>query len=295
MKKHKILIKTKKILQNPNKCSIIILSLVTFYYYIYIICPERIFVMSFLETFEKINILGVNIANLTCKEAVEIILKRVEEKKTTTVFTPNSEIIENFRKDEKLLSLLNSADILTADGAGVVLGAKILKTPLKERCAGFDVATELLKKGAEKGISFYFFGSKEEIGQKAKENLEKKYPNIKIVGTHSGYFDESEDIASIINGKNPDVVFVCLGAPKQEKWIYENKNKLDGKILMGLGGSLDVFAGEVKRAPNIFIKLNLEWFYRLIKQPSRFIRMLALPKFLISVIKEKFKRGNKSC
>lgn len=251
--------------------------------------------MHFSEAFKKVNILGVNIANLTRKEAVELILKRAEEKKTTTVFTPNSEIIENFKKDEKLIALLNSADILTADGAGVVLGAKILKTPLKERCAGFDVATLLLEKGAEKGISFYFFGSKEEVGKKAKENLEKKYPNIKITGTHSGYFDESEDIASIINAHNPDVVFVCLGAPKQEKWINENKNKLEGKILMGLGGSLDVFAGEVKRAPDIFIKLNLEWFYRLIKQPSRFIRMLALPKFLMSVIKEKFKRGNKSC
>ena len=251
--------------------------------------------MNFSGNFEKINILGADIANISKEEAVEIILKRIDEKKTTTVFTPNSEIIESFRKDKYLIALLNSADILTADGAGVVLGSKILKTPLKERCAGFDVASALLKKGAEKGISFYFFGSKEEIGIKAKENLEKKYPNIKIVGTHSGYFDEDEDVASIINEHNPDVVFVCLGAPKQEKWIYENKKKLEGKILMGLGGSLDVFAGEAKRAPDIFIKLNLEWFYRLMKQPSRFIRMLALPRFLLSVIKERFKRGTKSC
>lgn len=249
--------------------------------------------MSFFESFEKVNILGINIANLTCNEVVEIILKRIKEKKTTCIFTPNSEIIENFRKDDELVSLLNSADMLTADGAGVVLGAKILKTPLKERCAGFDVASLLLEQAADKDISFYFFGSKEEIGIKAKENLEKKYPSIKIVGTHSGYFNDDEDIASIINEKNPDVVFVCLGAPKQEKWIYNNKEKLEGKILMGLGGSLDVFAGEAKRAPDIFIKLNLEWFYRLIKQPSRFIRMLALPKFILSVIKEKFKRGNK--
>ncbi len=249
--------------------------------------------MNFSEKIEKINILGINIANITCEEAVDIILKRIEEKKTTTVFTPNSEIIENFRKKSELVELLNSADILTADGAGVVLGSKILKTPLKERCAGFDVASLLLKKGAEKDVSFYFFGSKEEIGIKAKENLEKKYPNIKIVGTHSGYFDESEDIASLIAEKNPDVVFVCLGALKQEKWIHNNKDTLSGKVLMGLGGSLDVFAGEVKRAPDIFIKLNLEWFYRLINQPSRFVRMLALPKFLISVLKERLTKGRK--
>ena len=246
-----------------------------------------------MKQIEKIDILGAQIANLTCEEAAEIILKRLNEKETTCVYTPNSEIIENFRKDTELINLLNSADILTADGAGVVLGSKILKTPLKGRCAGYDVACRLIEMCADKDISFYFFGSKEEIGIKAKENLIKKYPSLKIVGTHSGYFNDDEDIASIINEKSPDIVFVCLGAPKQEKWIYNNKEKLKGKVLMGLGGSLDVFAGEVKRAPDIFIKLNLEWFYRLIKQPSRFIRMLALPKFLLSVIKEKIKRGKK--
>lgn len=246
-----------------------------------------------MKDFEKIDVLGFKIANITKDEAVNIIIERAKEKITTCVFTPNSEIIENFRKDEKLKSLLNEGDILTPDGIGVVIGSKILGTPLKSRCAGYDVACELLKRGEKEKLSFYFFGSKEEIGIKAKENLLKKYPNLKIAGTHSGYFNEDEDIASIINEKNPDIVFVCLGAPKQEKWIHDNKDKLQGKVLMGLGGSLDVFAGAVKRAPDIFIKLNLEWFYRLIKQPSRFIRMLALPRFLIKVIAERVRKGKK--
>lgn len=238
---------------------------------------------------EKIDVLGVNVSNVTCSEAAEIILQRAENRETTCVYTPNSEIIENFRKDPEMFKILNSADLLTPDGIGVVIGSKILGTPLKERAAGFDIANILLDRSREKGLSFYFFGSKEEVGILAKENVEKKYPGVKIVGTHSGYFNENDDIAALINEKNPDIVFVCLGAGKQEKWIYDNKDKLSGKVLLGLGGSLDVFAGTVKRAPDIFIKLNLEWFYRLLKQPWRFVRMLALPKFLISVTLYKFK------
>lgn len=252
--------------------------------------------MSFFDEkkeIKKIDILGFKISDLTIEEASDIIIERAKQKITTTVFTPNSEIIENFGKDENLTALLNEGDILTPDGIGVVIGSKILGTPLKGRCAGYDVACELLKKGEKENLSFYFFGSKEEVGLKAKENVLKKHPNLKIVGTHSGFFDESEDIASIINEKNPDIVFVCLGAPKQEKWIHQNKDKLQGKVLMGLGGSLDVLAGTAKRAPDIFIKLNIEWLYRLIKQPTRFVRMLALPRFLIKVTKERITKGKR--
>lgn len=240
---------------------------------------------------ERINILGANVSNVTVTEAADIIIERTLNKETTAVYTPNSEIIENFRKDEKLLEMLNSADLLTPDGIGVVIGSKILGTPLKERAAGYDIACLLLDKAREKNLSFFFFGSKEEIGKLAKENVEKKYPGVKIVGTRSGFFDwDKDDIASEIAEKNPDIIFVCLGAVKQEKWIYENKEKLSGKALLGIGGSMDVFAGAVKRAPDIFIKLNLEWFYRLLKQPKRFFRMLALPKFILSVFASKFKK-----
>lgn len=240
---------------------------------------------------EKINILGAEISNVTASEACDIIIERTLNKETTVVYTPNSEIIENFRKDEKMLEILNSADLLTPDGIGVVIASKILKTPLKERAAGYDIACLLLDKAREKDLSFFLFGSKEEVGKLAKENIEKKYPGIKVVGTRNGFFDSSEDIASEILKADPDIIFVCLGAKKQEQWIYENKEKLKGKAMLGIGGSMDVFAGTVKRAPDIFIKLNLEWFYRLLKQPKRFFRMLALPKFIISVVVSKIKGG----
>lgn len=238
--------------------------------------------------FETVDVLGAKISNATIDEVAATLAERIKKKKNTVVYTPNSEIIEQFRKDNSLMEMLNSADILTADGIGVVYGAKILGTPLKGRAAGYDIACKLLEIGAKEGFRFYLFGSREEVGQLAKKNIEKKYPGIQICGTQHGFF--KEPVGEKIAAENPDVLFVCLGAKKQEQWIFENKHLFDGTIFLGIGGSLDVFAGVVKRAPDIFIKLNLEWFYRLMKQPSRFIRMLALPRFLWQVILEKFRK-----
>ncbi|MBQ7792615.1 MAG: WecB/TagA/CpsF family glycosyltransferase [Clostridia bacterium] len=238
--------------------------------------------------FETVDVLGARISNATIDEVVDCVTARIREQKNTVVYTPNSEIIEQFRKEEALLNLLNSADILTADGIGVVYGAKILGTPLKGRAAGYDIACKLLEVGAKEGLRFFLFGSREEVCHLAKENLEKKYPGIRIVGTQNGFF--KEPVGEKIAETNPDVVFVCLGAKKQEQWIFDNKHLFSGTAFLGIGGSMDVFAGVVKRAPNLFIKLNLEWFYRLIKQPSRFVRMLALPRFLWQVLLAKWKR-----
>ncbi|MBE7019261.1 MAG: WecB/TagA/CpsF family glycosyltransferase [Ruminococcaceae bacterium] len=238
--------------------------------------------------FEKVDVLGAQISNATISEIVSEIISRIKNGENTVVYTPNSEIIEQFRKDENLMNLLNSADILTADGIGVVKGAKMLGTPLKERAAGYDIACQLLEEGAKEGIRLYLFGSREEVCALAKDNILKKYPGIQIVGTQNGYF--KEPVGEKIARANPQVVFVCLGARKQEEWIYENKHLFSGTTFLGIGGSMDVFAGVVKRAPDIFIKLHLEWFYRLCKQPSRFVRMLALPRFLWQIILEKRRR-----
>lgn len=237
--------------------------------------------------FEKVTVLGAQISNGTIEEIADFLAERVRQKENTVVYTPNSEIIEQFRKDASLMELLNSADVLTADGIGVVYGAKILGTPLKGRAAGYDIACKLLEIGNREGFRFFLYGSKEEVCQLAKENLLKQYPGIQIVGTQNGY--TKEPVGEKIAQTNPDVLFVCLGAKKQEEWIYHNKHLFSGTVFLGIGGSMDVFAGVVKRAPKIFIKLNLEWLYRLLKQPSRFIRMLALPRFLWQVILEKFK------
>lgn len=235
----------------------------------------------------KVNILGVKIDKVNICKATETILDFIEmDDGAKTVYTPNSEIVMQGYRSEEMRNILNSADLLTADGIGVVYASKILKNPISERCAGFDVACNLLQKMGEKGKSVYLFGSKPGVAELAGENIKKKYPGIVIKGVNDGYFDSEKEkqIIEDINNVNPDVLFVCLGAPKQEKWIYENKDKLKCKVCMGLGGSLDVFAGTVERAPEFYQKHGIEWLYRLIKQPKRFFRMLDLPKFAVTVI-----------
>ena len=197
------------------------------------------------------------------------------------------------RNDEEFKKILNSSSLNTADGIGVVYASKILKEPISERVPGYDLAVKLLPYMNENKCKLFLFGGRAGIAEKAKANILLDYPDINICGTRNGYFTSSDEIIEAINEQNPDFVFVCLGAPKQEKWIYENKEKLKCKVLMGIGGSLDVFAKEAKRAPQFFIKLNIEWLYRLMKNPSRIGRMMALPKFALAVIKAG-KRGNKN-
>lgn len=234
----------------------------------------------------KVNILGVKVDKVNIIEAVDTIFGMLDEHRTHAVYTPNSEIILQAYKDAEFCEVLNDSDLLTADGIGVVYASKFLGNPIKERAAGYDIACGLVDRISETGHRLYLFGGKPGIAEMAKKNLEKKYPFIQIVGTRNGYFKE-EDTPLIINDINKvgaDIVFVCLGAPKQEKWINDNKDKLNARVLMGIGGSLDVFAGIVERAPEIWCKMGLEWLYRLIKEPWRFKRMLALPKFALTVL-----------
>jgi len=237
----------------------------------------------------KINILGVNIDNLSFKETFDKSKTLIEIDGLDMIFTPNPEIIMLAQTDEYFKDVLNSASICTPDGIGVVYGAKILKTPLVERVAGFDLASSLIEFAAETGKSIFLFGAAPNVAEAAAENLIEKYPTLKISGTRNGYFNDEEtaEIVEQINESKADILFVCLGAPKQEKWIFDNRGELNVKLALGLGGALDVFAGTAKRAPKIFIKLNLEWFYRLLKQPSRIGRFTALPKFIITVIRSR--------
>ncbi len=237
---------------------------------------------------DAINILGVRIDRLTLDQAEQKIWDFLNHDKLHMVFTPNSEMIMAAREDEELKWVLNEGDMNTADGIGVVYASRILGKPLRERVAGFDLAKRLLEPLPQKGYSLYLLGGAPGVAETAKQKLENQYPGIKIVGTQHGYFkkDEDEQVIRQINEVAPDILFVCLGMSKQEKWIYNNRDKLRAKVCMGIGGSLDVFAGKAKRAPGIYQKLGLEWFYRLIKEPKRYKRMLALPKFAWTVIVE---------
>ncbi len=238
---------------------------------------------------EKISIRKVNIDNVTLDEAADIIDNFAASKSFHAVFTPNAEIVQLCVEDESMRLLVNSANLIVPDGAGVVLASKILKRRLKGKVAGVELGERAIKCSHEKGYRVFFLGGKPNVAELAEEKLRLRYPNFNLVGTNDGYFkkegEESDKIIEKINAANTDILFVCLGVPVQEKWIMANREKLKNVgLIMGLGGSLDSYAGTVKRAPKIFIKLGLEWFYRLIKEPKRIGRMMKLPKFVFGTI-----------
>ena len=235
----------------------------------------------------KINVLGLNVDNVTMDEAVEIVILWARERRSKTVFTPNAEIVMASIKDASFRDILNSSDLTIPDGAGVVLGSKLLKTPLTEKVAGIDLITTIFKQN--KPLSVFLFGGAPGVAEKAAENIHLKFPSINICGKIHGYHDPSynETIINEINTASPDLLLVALGPPLQETWIYNNRNRLQTGILIGCGGTLDVFSGNIKRAPDWMIKLNLEWLHRLIKQPKRIGRMLRIPVFLSLCIKKR--------
>lgn len=232
----------------------------------------------------KIDVMGVRFDNVTMDEALEKAKRILEGEEAAYVVTPNSEIVYEAMHSQQLCGLLNDAALVLPDGAGVVLGSKILKTPLKEKVAGVDFADRLLAYLAETGKSVYLLGSKPGVAELAAEKMLAKHLGLTIAGMADGYFKEEAPVIEKINAVKPDVLFVCLGAPKQELFMAQHRKDLQVKLMAGLGGSLDSFAGTVKRAPKWMIKLSLEWLYRLIKEPKRFGRMLRLPKFLWAVV-----------
>lgn len=238
----------------------------------------------------KIDIMGIGFDNVTMEEALQAGLSLMDRGRPAICVTPNAEIVYEAIQDASFRALLNTADLVLPDGAGVVLGAKMLGTPLKGKVAGIDFAAALTQKLAERRKRLYLLGGKPGVAEQAAENLKQKAPGLVICGTADGYFKDERAVVEAVNAAHPDVLFVCLGAPKQERFMAAHRDELQVGLMIGLGGSLDGFAGTVKRAPQWMIRANLEWLYRLLRDPSRFGRMLRLPKFVFAVKKEKRRR-----
>lgn len=234
----------------------------------------------------KVNILGVNVDMIGIDDAAEKIFSFLNSDSFHSVYTPNSEIIMLAYQDTAFCELLNRSDMLTADGIGVVYASKILKHPISERAAGYDIAVKIAERLPKTTHKLFILGGKPGVADEAKSKLETSYPGIQIVGTQDGYFpdDKLPTVIDNINQSGADLLFVCFGAPRQEKWIDENRDKLNVRVAMGIGGSVDVFAGQVLRAPMFWQKMGLEWFYRLLREPWRFMRMMSLPKFALTVL-----------
>ena len=238
----------------------------------------------------RLNIMGVPVMSSSMDSLLNIVKYYLKDGKKHSIFTPNAEMIMAALEDKDFMEVLKSSDFNLPDGSGVVLASKIIGFPIKGKIAGVDFSSACMDLDIGRKIRIYLFGGKPGIAEAAAENLEDKHPNIEIVGMRNGYFTEedSDSIIYDINRARADFLLVALGCPKQEKWIYENISKINSKVSIGVGGSLDVFAGQVKRAPKFFIKFNLEWLYRLIKEPKRIGRMMKIPKFLIIAIWKRF-------
>jgi N-acetylglucosaminyldiphosphoundecaprenol N-acetyl-beta-D-mannosaminyltransferase len=240
---------------------------------------------------KKVKILGVSIHNVTLESASKRVLDMVRSGRACSVYTPNTEIVMEAQKDDGLKAVLNRGDLVIPDGIGLVIASNIHRLGLSDRVPGIELMGEILKMAEKERLSVFLFGAKPGIAKRASENILKSHPGLAIAGVRDGYFTESQadSVLDEINAANPDILFVALGAPKQEKWIDTNLSRLNAKIVMGVGGSIDVHAGVAKRAPVIFQKLYLEWFYRLMKDPHRIGRMMSLPKFLaISILSKNF-------
>jgi N-acetylglucosaminyldiphosphoundecaprenol N-acetyl-beta-D-mannosaminyltransferase len=232
----------------------------------------------------RVTVLGVQFDDTTVEQAASRSIELMQSGGKAYVVTPNPEIVWLCRRNEALRAAINSAALVLPDGIGVILGARILGSPLRGgRVPGIEFAAALLEKMAESGGSVFLLGAKPGIAEEAGLRLAEKHKGLVIAGTADGYFSDDGPVVDRINAVCPDLVLVCLGSPRQELWMSENFGRLNTSLCAGLGGSLDVFAGKAKRAPAFFRKLGLEWFYRLLREPRRIKRMIKLPLFVLAV------------
>ena len=239
------------------------------------------------------TILGVPVVPYTMDEAVAKLTGETLAKKRNFVVTANAEIIMMAQEDSEYKGLLSeTADLVLPDGAGTVWAGNYLGYRIPERVAGYDLYLRLLEEAAKKNIAVYFFGGKPGIAEAAAAEGKRRWPGLTVAGCRNGYFSAEEEAVIIenINRSGAAMLFAALGAPKQEKWLAKFREQLKPELLMGIGGSFDVLAGKVQRAPKWMQDARLEWLFRLLKQPSRFGRMLALPKFVFAVRREKEKK-----
>lgn len=239
---------------------------------------------------QTVNILGIEFSKLTLLETMNLISEKInnDNKKLFHIITVNPEIAVQIQEDNELMEISKKADLLTPDGVGIVWASRILKNPVPERVTGYDLLLESLKQGNLHNWSFYFLGSDEEVNKNMEIHVSKFYPNIKILGRHHGYYknEDEENIVQEIESLCPDILVVAFGSPRTDKWIERYRNRINAKVVFGVGGSMDVITGKVQKTPEIWRKFNLEWLYRRIIMPERKDRQKKLKFFAIKALKQ---------
>ncbi|WP_318618202.1 WecB/TagA/CpsF family glycosyltransferase [Sporosarcina sp. YIM B06819] len=235
----------------------------------------------------KEQILGVQVNTENYDQLIPKVFINIEEKKKSLVVAINPEKLMKAKEDPELKALLNRAEFQIPDGIGVIIASKLQKGNIRSRVTGVDMMDRVVREAARTGHAIFLYGAKPGVADKAAQQLQQTYPNLIIAGTQDGYEPDNDKVIDIINQAKPSILFVAMGSPKQEQWIEQNRDKLYPTLYQGVGGSFDVLAGTVKRAPAIFQRFGAEWLYRLLKEPSRLKRQMNLPKFLFEVFKQK--------
>lgn len=237
---------------------------------------------------QRVDVLGVGLNNITMDGAIHAVEALVEGDSPAYIVTPNPEIISFCQRDPEIMAAVNGASLVIPDGIGVIYALKILRRPIGGRVPGVELGENILPLAIERGYRLFIFGGKPGVAEKAAERLSEKYPGLQICGTADGYFSDDDEVSARISAATPDLLFVCLGAPRQELWMAAHAGRVQARLMIGLGGSVDIYAGTVNRAPKFWRRLNLEWFYRLICQPKRISRLArSLPSFLLAVWRQR--------
>ena len=234
----------------------------------------------------KINILGVAFDALTLGEAEERADALLCSGAGGYIVTANPEIVLRCREDAAYAAAVNGAKLVLADGVGDLCAARILGTPLPGRVAGADLVPRLLARLAERSGSVFLYGARPGVAERAGESLQSACPGLRIAGTENGYISDETALLEALEREKPDLLLLGLGAPRQELWMAENRQRTPA-VMIGVGGLLDVFAGDIPRAPEAWQRLGLEWLYRLLREPRRFKRVIRLPKILLLALRER--------
>jgi N-acetylglucosaminyldiphosphoundecaprenol N-acetyl-beta-D-mannosaminyltransferase len=241
---------------------------------------------------DRVKISDIFIDNLEWDRVVNVIEKSIKSQKAHQIVTANSLMVNCVERDPELKEAFHNADLVLADSIGIVWASEFLGYGKLARIPGVDLMLKFCGLAALRGYSIYLLGSREFVLKKAAENIEKKFPGLRIVGMHHGYFGEGEEsrILKEIRNLKPDLLFVGIGTPRGEKWIYENLEELNVPVCMGIGGSLDVISGRLRRAPRWLCQRGFEWIYRLLEEPWRIVRLPGLLCFVWKVIRQKLRR-----
>lgn len=238
---------------------------------------------------QTVPIYGIPFSKMSMQETVDYLTAAIEERRQTHVITANPIMVMAAVDNPEYAKMMKRADLIVPDGAGVVWAAKYSGQPVAERVTGIELLQGLMEQGEKRKWTAYLLGTTQEIIETAAEKLQLQYPQVRIVGCRDGFFgpEQDEEVVEAIRRAAPDLLFVARGADNQEPWIVQHKERLGVPLIMGVGGSFDVISGKLKRAPVLFQKLRLEWLYRLLQEPKRYKRMLALPKFVVKVLRDK--------